>query len=247
MRSIGLKNKALDQLVEHDVIDLPVITEGDDIVLCEDVTALLVEGDLDKAMRRLQVSGWRVEGRTSKQLVDMARRSKDFIRHELHVKRLLKGGTDDKGKPIAGGGGLRWGGLLVKDGEAALRVYGSFEYGPDQKIYQQTIKFANFKKIAGYDELNWLDKARLLVRDRLKVHCDCPAYRFFYNYTANQKGFGLYPELRPAGKTNPRNNGGICKHLHVALQYMGGQHAKIASELKQALEKPKKPVKKKTI
>lgn len=243
MRSIGLKRPGLDHLAE-DCVLLPVVREGEDLVIEEDLSEILtedqlIEADIDAALRRMQDSGWRVDGRTAKQLIAMAKKSKDFIRHELHVRRLLKGGTNDAGHPIAGGGGLRWGGLFVEGGEAGLRVYGSFEYGPNQKIYTQTIKFSNFKKIAGYHDLNWSDKARLLVRDRLKVHCDCPAYRYFYNYTANKKGFGLYPELRPADITNPRNNGGICKHLHVALQYMGGQYSKIASELKQALGKKK--------
>lgn len=247
---MGLINPVLDALVEAETPEatleamegLECLTEGvqgDSVVLSGEVVALLTEAldrnGLERVWRQLRKTygaKWVDGGRTRKQLVSMTRGQR-FINHHAHLDALLKGGVRDDGESFGGGGGIRWGGLMEKNGEVLMRTMGSFEYGPSQNVYQQTISFQNFRNIINQDGLTWLDKARLLMRDKVKVHCDCKAYRFYYAYTADQKGFGLYPELRPAQIRNPKNKGGICKHLHLTLQWLGTHNAALARELKQ--------------
>ena len=174
--------------------------------------------------------GWSTAGRKLEKL--LAHVDPRFLHHDEHMDKLLHGGLRSDGVKFPGGGGLRWGGLLIDDKEAVLRVLGSYEYKDEQEQYQQTIRFANFHKIAKLKDLNWSEKARRLIGDRLKVHCDCPAFRYFYAYTADQKGFGLYPEVRASNKTNPAKRGGICKHLHLVLKYLPTHAQHMAGELK---------------
>lgn len=48
----------------------------------------------------------------------------------------------------------------------------------------------------------------------IQVSCTCPDFRYRFAYTATLKGFGLDTnETRPATKTNPKNKGGVCKHI----------------------------------
>ena len=82
-----------------------------------------------------------------------------------------------------------------------------------------------------------MEKARALIKDHLKVHCDCPAFQYHYAYVAHKKGFGLKKETRPARIKNPKRKGSVCKHLHVVLKWLGGQHPKFASEMKRYYEK----------
>lgn len=214
-------------------VDIPFLIEADDdgfLILEPTLTTLITEAldkdGLESALKRIQRLGWDVDGRTIKQLVGMAKGQK-FINHQKHLDRLVKGGDG-----FPGGGGLRDIGIHHKNGEAHLAVNGSWEYGGPRERYQLTLKFANFDNIMKDTKTTWIDKSRLLLRDRLRVHCNCKAFRYYYAYTASKKGFGLYPELRPAEIRNPGNKGGICKHLHHGLQFLGGNHAKIAAQLK---------------
>ena len=247
--SMGLGNVFLDSLVECECEHDHHIAEGTDcviegidgdfIVLPTQVTALLTEAlnkdQLENAwrkMQRLHKSDWASTGRSRKQLVAMAKDQR-FLDHGDHVKRLIDGGVSSDGQTFSGGGGIRWGGLLSSKGQVLMRTRGSFEYGPSQNQYQQTLGFQNFDKIIAAKDITWIDKARLLLRDRLRVHCDCPAYRYFYAAAATTKGFALYPELRPASIKNPKKKGGICKHLHLTLQWLGTHNAALGKELRQ--------------
>ena len=190
---------------------------------------LLTEGP-EEVLAKLRKKGWSTSGRSLERILKEV--DPRFINHEKHLERLTQGGTRPDGTPFPGGGGLRWGGLIIGEKEALLRVLGSFEYKDEQEQYQQTIRFANFHRIAKAPGLTWPERARLLMRDRIKVHCDCPAFRYFYAYTAGKKGFSLYPELRPSNITNKDGRGGICKHLHLVLTFLPAQSQKIASEMK---------------
>ena len=201
---------------------------------------IITEASPDEVLAKLRKKGWSTSGRSLETILKHV--DPRFIHHADHYDRLIHGGTRPDGTPFPGGGGLRWGGLVVKDGEALLRVLGSFEYGDKQEQYQQTIRFANLPKIKGARGVNWNERARLLMSDRLKIHCDCPSFRYFHAYAATQKGFGLYPELRPSKITNKECRGGVCKHLHLVLKYLPAQSSKIASELKAHYTKPSKKV-----
>jgi hypothetical protein len=209
---------------EDGCITLPAVDE-DQIVDSQ----LLTEGPAE-VLAKLRKKGWSTAGRSLERIMNEV--DPRFINHKDHLERLTKGGLRPNGVSFPGGGGLRWGGLIINGKEALLRVLGSFEYKDKQEQYQQTIKFANFPQIVKAAGLSWPERARLLMRDRIKVHCDCPAFRYFHAYTATQKGFGLYPEIRPSNITNKEKKGGICKHLHLVLQYLPAQASSIASELK---------------
>ena len=197
---------------------------------------IISEGeDADKVLIKLRKKGWSTAGRTLPTLLNQV--DPRFLHHTEHFERLTKGGLRASGVRFPGGGGLRWGGLMISGKEALLRVLGSFEYGDKQEQYQQTLRFSNFAKIAKAKGVTWSDKGRMLMKDRLKVHCDCPAFRYFYAFTADKKGFGLYPEVRPSNITNKEGKGGLCKHLHLVLQYLPTQSQKIAGELKAYYEK----------
>lgn len=188
--------------------------------------------DLDAAVSRLKRQGdWVDEGWTRDRILSVVDPS--FIHHQEHFTRLLRGGVSDRGRPFPGGGGLRWGGLVVTEEEALLRVMGSMEYNKPQEIYQQTVRFSNYHLIAEDEELSWPEKARLLLtRDNLKLHCDCNAYRFYHQRAATTKGFALMPENRAALTNNPSERGGVCKHLNVTVRWLGAQTQQLAGEMK---------------
>lgn len=230
-----------DAPITEDVLDgvmLPHVCEADDegsIILDHEVQLVLEhlskEG-LDGALKRLKKlngEAWNTRGRTAKQLLNMVR-SQSFIGHHDHLQRMRDGRT----------GGLRDIAIFNQKGEAWMAVNGSTEWKNPRERYAITLRFQNFDRILADQSLTYSDKARLLLRDKLKVHCDCKAFRYFYAYTAHQKGFGLLPEMRPAEVRNPRNKGGICKHLHHALQTLGTNTQKIAGQLKAYDDKRKK-------
>ena len=231
-----INNGYLDVLTETldpEVEVFSVVTEGweGDCLVLPPVPEFLVEGMTPaEALAKLRKKGWSTSGRSLSRIQNTI--DPRFIHHQDHLQRLIDGGTRPNGETFPGGGGLRWGGLEISGQNALLRVMGSFEYKNKQEIYQQVIHFANMGKILAARGVDWPDKARMMMRDRLKIHCDCPAYRYFHAHAATKKGFALYPELRPSPVTNPEKRGGICKHLHLVLQYLSAQTPKIASELK---------------
>lgn len=237
-----ISNGDLDMILENGLVELPILSASDGhIELSEDIVSLLTESltgkQLDAAWRKLMNKAgpkWNSTGWTRKQLTAMGKQQ-NFLRHQVHLQRMLSGGVNDKGESINSSGRYDFGGLIIADKEAGMRVRGSYEWleaGQSPNIYQQTIRFANWNHIIRDKSLDWMDKARLLMRDRIKIHCDCPAFRYYYAYAASKKGFGLYPEIRPSNITNPKKKGGICKHLQVALNLLGTNHSHIASQLK---------------
>jgi hypothetical protein len=229
-------NQFLDVLTETldpDVEVFNLLIEGvdGDCIVIPAVPDFLAEAQTpEEALAKLRKTGWSTAGRSLGRIQNNI--DPRFIHHQEHLQKLINGGTRPNGEPFPGGGGLRWGGLEISGQNALLRVMGSFEYKNKQEIYQQIIHFSNLDKILKARGVSWVDKARMLMKDRLKIHCDCPAYRYFHAHAATKKGFALYPELRPANVNNPENKGGICKHLHLTLQYLPAQSSQIAKELK---------------
>ena len=68
-----------------------------------------------------------------------------------------------------------------------------------------------------------LDELKKIVRDSdIQVGCTCDAflYRGFKYITYKNKA-GIEPEGRPPYRTNPRQEGMLCKHLIAVLKYLG--------------------------
>lgn len=240
MTHLGMRKDWLDLVAEGVEIDdeLDTLdTDGveDEFIVIPEAVELLVERDLAPVLKKLKAAGWKNEGWTRDRILKEI--DPRFIHHAEHFEKLMYGGVHADGTPFKGGGGLSWGGLTIKGGEAMLKVMGSFEYKKRQEKYENRIKFANFGKIARAKDVTWPEKARLLLRDQLKVHCNCPAYRYYYAYTATKKGFALKKELRPSKVTNRKKTGAVCKHLNVTLRWLGGQYSKMASELKAYYER----------
>ncbi len=194
-------------------------------------------GDLDRVWKKLVATeGWVVDGWSRDRIISEVDPS--FIHHAEHFDRLLHGGVYKNGTEYPGGGGLSWGGMVITADEALLRVRGSYEYKKQQEVYQQTIRFANYRRISVAEGLTWPEKARmLLTKDSLRVHCDCDAYRFFHQNAATKKGFALVPEARDAPINNPNDRAGVCKHLNVVLKWLGAQSSRMASEMKEYHER----------
>lgn len=242
---MSLSKPWLDSISEgseiDDWIECPVcVIEADGFVL-EAVQDDAINEDAESALKKLRGKGWSTKGRSLGRVTGAIDPS--FINHDLHKQRMLKGGIRANGEAYPGGGGLRWGGLVVKDGQALLRVMGSLEYPPKgkQQIYQQTLGFSNFLKIMKAAGANWPERAKILMKDRVKVHCDCPAFRYYHAHAATKKGFALLPEMRPSPKTNPDLKGGVCKHLDLVLKNLPAQTQHIASEMKKWVEARKRP------
>lgn len=154
-----------------------------------------------------------------------------FIRHQEHYDRLFKG---EKGK-YAGGGGVSFDSVEVGDREVKLKVKGSYEWvskGRPKKTYNQTFSFPYMKSVLRGKKKGWRQKALDVINGHIRVHCDCNAFRYFYNHVATNKGFALYPEMRPAGVRNPSNRGAVCKHLHLAMRFLPSYWSQLASALR---------------
>lgn len=233
----GPKRSLTREDIEHATADRlsgrPLADIADDMVDMSAAVVTEAARDISKVLAALRARpGWVSEGWDRTALIREI--DPEFIHHAEHYDRLMHGGHPAGEKPFPGGGGLRWGGLVVSEGAVVLRVMGSFEYGPKQDIYQQTIRFANYERIAEATELTWPEKARvLLTQDKVRLHCDCPAFAFYHQHAATSKGFALIPEARPAPVNNPEGKSGVCKHLNVVLKWLGAQGSKMASEMKQ--------------
>jgi hypothetical protein len=158
-----------------------------------------------------------------------------FIRHKIHYDRLFKG--DENGE-YPGGGGSSFDSVKVNDREVRLKVKGSYEWvssGNPKKTYIQTFSFPHMKSIMRGKKKGWRDKALSLINGHIRVHCDCPAFRYYYNYVAGKKGFALYPEMRSADIRNPKKKGAVCKHLHLAMRFLPSYHSQISSALRKSV------------
>lgn len=69
-------------------------------------------------------------------------------------------------------------------------------------------EYADVKKLVDATLKEAIDRADL------QVDCTCPDFRYRFAYVATKGRFKLgKPENRPARKTNPNNEGSVCKHL----------------------------------
>jgi len=177
------------------------------------------------AQKLRRKKGWVKEGRTILEI----RKAIDpyFIQHAVHYDRMVNG---DEGYPAAKGIRKVW--LEAGEGVAAVVIDGSREWDKSKHDWQTRIRFNNYDVVRRHPMLTWTERARLLLRDNVQVHCTCPAYHYYHQYAATEKGFALIPEGIPADINNPRDRGGVCKHLDHALRYLGGSYTTIAAAMK---------------
>jgi hypothetical protein len=186
--------------------------------------------DLDAAAAQLRrMPEWRDDGATIAEVrgeVDPT-----FIHHQEHYDRMMGGGTRPDGTTYRGVGGLRSVRMVVEDATAEVVIAGSSEWRPEAHSYLTRIRFSNYGFIAA-QPMTWTERARLLLRDDVRVHCSCPAFRYYHAHAATEKGFALEAEDTPARIRNPDDRGGVCKHLEHALKYVAANYATIAGAMK---------------
>ncbi|OPZ66141.1 MAG: hypothetical protein BWY85_00077 [Firmicutes bacterium ADurb.Bin506] len=186
--------------------------------------------DLDAAAAQLRrMPEWRDDGATIAEVrgeVDPT-----FIHHQEHYDRMMSGGTRPDGSTYRGSGGLRSVRMVVEDETAEVVIAGSSEWRPQAHSYLTRIRFSNYGLIAA-QPMTWTERARLLLRDDVRVHCSCPAFRYYHAHAATEKGFALEAEDVPARIRNPDDRGGVCKHLEHALKYVAANYAIIAGAMK---------------
>ncbi len=69
--------------------------------------------------------------------------------------------------------------------------------------------------------------------NHIQVSCSCPDFKYRYSYMATIKNYGLdTDELRPANITNPKNKGGLCKHIMKVLNSPSLWSKKVVTALK---------------
>jgi hypothetical protein len=196
------------------------------------VTEAASEERLQRELLRLQQTpGWREEGWTRREIMEEV--DPEFINHADHYERMLSGGTCEDGTAYPGTKGIRSVTLRADEKKADVIIDGSREWDPEEHSYLNYVRFMNYPRIRRLEGLTWPDKARLLLRDQMRLHCTCPAYRFFYRYGATEKGFALLAEDRPSGITNPDLRGAVCKHLARTLTYLGAWYPRIATGMRQ--------------
>ena len=64
------------------------------------------------------------------------------------------------------------------------------------------------------------DKINLAVFGNLKVHCNCHAFKYYFQYVSWVKGYSIYPEMRYPKIRNPKLTGSTCKHTLAVLNIL---------------------------
>lgn len=72
-----------------------------------------------------------------------------------------------------------------------------------------------------------------VLRDaKVKVYCNCEAYKYFFSYVAWKNGYGLMPEDRPPRIRNPHQVQSVCKHCYHVLQIYPFWASKFSKQFK---------------
>lgn len=101
--------------------------------------------------------------------------------------------------------------------------------------YVVRIKLAEYPELSPMDDLTTKEKVRLALSGDMKIHCDCPAFRYWgYEYITTQLDSNshtnqyLYPIVR-----NPNLEGTLCKHCYRAFKSFGSYWSKIAKDIEE--------------
>lgn len=93
-------------------------------------------------------------------------------------------------------------------------------------------KYKNTKTKAIEKAIRWG-----LRYNHIQVACDCPDFRYRFAYMATQKGYGFNTvEGRPANIRNPKNKGGICKHIVKILNVPSKWIPRVATQVRGYLD-----------
>lgn len=118
---------------------------------------------------------------------------------------------------------------ITKDYTVLMKVDSSTGKGS----YTVRIKLVEYPAIANEEDLTTKEKVRLALSGDMKIHCDCPAFRYWgYEYITTQLDANshtqqyLYPIVR-----NPKLEGTLCKHCYRAFKSFGSYWSKIAKDL----------------
>ena len=69
--------------------------------------------------------------------------------------------------------------------------------------------------------------------NHIQVSCTCPDFMYRYAYMATLKGYGLNTnETRPATQRNPKNKGGLCKHIMKVINAPSSWSKKVVTTIK---------------
>ena len=88
-----------------------------------------------------------------------------------------------------------------------------------------------FKNDKNYKQSDWID---LILGSDIEVHCNCPAYKYYWQNIATELDYAIEKEDRPANIRNPSKKGSVCKHLAKVLIYMPNNRMDILKDLKKA-------------
>jgi len=110
----------------------------------------------------------------------------------------------------------------------------SSEYEKNRIVYQCLVKFDNWDEIGQDPNLNFVEKARMLLwTGNIKLYCSDPSFLYWYQYLLTVIDASIYPEDRPPHIRNPQNRGNVCKHLNLVLRVLPFNSGKIAAAMKQ--------------
>lgn len=168
----------------------------------------------------------RLDEATRLQLVSMSRdnryasRIKSDIKYEgINVQNLASGRT--------------------KDLDVTLKVSGKYKVTVRFEKFMiylvQVIMMSKNSSIPNYSDMKPSDKFKSLSSQRkstlitsgvikaldssqVRLHCECSDFRYRFAYKATQSEYNLgFSEDRPTKRTNPNEEGSVCKHLAGVL------------------------------
>ncbi len=106
----------------------------------------------------------------------------------------------------------------VADGMLVFAIDSSEHADPGRDGYGQKyevrVQFKDFDDVMADPLLTLREKVlKLVTQSSVRLDCTCPAFRYYYRYTAGTKDdSSIYGEPRRAEITNPSNRGIMCKH-----------------------------------
>ena len=102
-------------------------------------------------------------------------------------------------------------------------------------FWRQRIRIKDFDKIVksfikdkNYKEKDWVS---LLLDSDIEVHCDCPAYKYYWQNIATDLSYAIEEEHREPNIRNPSRKGTVCKHIAKVLIYLPNNKMSIIKDI----------------
>lgn len=117
-------------------------------------------------------------------------------------------------------------------------IVDSSEFASNRIQYQCSVLFDEWDEINQDTELNYAEKARMLLWvGNIRLHCTCPSFLYHgYQYLLAVIDAAIYDEVRKPVIKNPGERGIVCKHMNRILTVLPFYSGKIATELKRQNE-----------